>query len=70
MIIAPDGEACTVIEDPVDEALRTLANKFEAGTAAYEDFRNCAGPRIRNLEQAYGKDICREGVFKEDRIRC
>ena len=47
MIITPDGEAHTVFEDPVDNALETLVDKIEAGTIVFKDFRNCAGPRLQ-----------------------
>ena len=49
MIITPDGDAHTVFEDPDEKALDDLVARIEAGTVVYQDFRNCAGPRLQLL---------------------
>ena len=47
IIIAPDGEAHTVFEDPVDEAIRNIVTNIGAGTLAPEDMFACAGATLQ-----------------------
>ncbi len=47
MIITPDGEAYTVIEDPVDGALNNLVTKVQAGTLTPEELFACVGPHLQ-----------------------
>jgi sugar lactone lactonase YvrE len=49
MIITADGNAHTVFEDPVDEAIENLVAKVEAGTLTLDDFYACAGSRLQLL---------------------
>ncbi len=47
MIITADGDAHTVFEDPVDEAIKKAVAKIDTGTLAPEEMFACVGPRLQ-----------------------
>lgn len=47
MILTPDGEAHTVFEDPVEDALDNAVSKMNAGALTPEDMFACLGPRLQ-----------------------